>query len=192
MKTATSVRLISFWFLLVSSTANAALIEFIYTGSGSGNLDGNSFGQSDFTITQVFDTDNIQSCGSSCIFNNALSASIMIDGLGAFDFISSTRTFATSSVVGFSRGGQTGLDLFGDFLLANYDLASDVATIFQTVSLIQWSNGAVDTTGGVLEFDSSSTAGSFTARLTSVSEPATIGLLFGGLVFLANRKRRAK
>jgi hypothetical protein len=96
--------------------AAAVPITYVQTGFGSGILDDVVFGTVEvplaFTITALGDTDNVAGCGSPCLYNDNTSASITISGVGSFDFISPTRYFANLGVVGFSRAGAGGLDLF--------------------------------------------------------------------------------
>jgi hypothetical protein len=104
-------------FVVVLVSALPALADpiiFTHEGNGSGMLADYQFGASDFIITatgETGDRDDIFGIGWRI---DHLSASIWIDGLGDFDFLTGTSTFVENSlkVVGFARAGFGGVDLF--------------------------------------------------------------------------------
>ncbi len=176
---------------LVSASANATPIEFIFTGTGTGAIDGSGFSDAAFTITEYSNTNDIQSCGNNCAFIDATSTVISIDGVGSFDFITGTRTFNNSGRVGFSRGSNYGSsDLYDIFEVGpDYDLASAIGPVSGFADLLQWGT-SVETSGGVLFFANQNTAGTFEARIASIPEPGTIILLGFGLAGLGFSRRR--
>lgn len=180
--------------LAMGSAAQAVEIHYTHTGFGSGTLGGTSFGAAApaaFTITAVGDTANVTSCGGTCLYNDNLSASISIAGVGSFDFITGTRFFSSGSVVGFSRAGVAGLDLFNGPALAAWDMASSVGPIGGTGQLLQWWSSVVDTTGGVLEFGDGYSDATFSATVGAVPEPSTVLLMGAGLFGLLAWSRRS-
>jgi hypothetical protein len=186
--------LLAFAFTLTAAAAaDAATITYFHTGFGSGTLDGVAFGALapvEFTITATGDTDDVTSCGGACIFNDNLTASISIDGVGTFDFVTGTRYFFNSGIVGFSRAGAGGLDLFNGPNVGAWDLASSIGPIVGTGLLLQWTSSDVVTTGGVLVFNSGATAATFQAVVNGeIPEPATMLLVGGGLLAGAVRRR---
>jgi PEP-CTERM motif len=172
--------------------AGATPIEFIYTGTGSGTIGVSTFSNASFVITEQSDTSNIQSCGS-CSFIDANSTSISIGGIGSYLFTTGTRTFDASGLVGFSRAGAGGVDLIDVFSVGSWNMISSIGPISQTVSLLQWGSPwpPVDTTGGVLSFNDSSTSGTFQA-ISGVPEPATYAMLLAGLGLIGFTTLRRK
>jgi len=176
---------------LAASVASAAPITFIHDGSGSGTLDGDAF-SAVFTITATGDTSNRNNLGGFGWDIAHTTATINIDGVGVFDFVSPTRTFINNDawIVGFSRTGNSGADLFNgpqDAALAAWDMTASIGPISGEGELLQWGNlfDDVMTTGGLLRFDDFFTDARFTAIV--VPAPATL-LALGGL--LATRRRR--
>jgi hypothetical protein len=188
--------------MLLSAAAWPAFgmpITFTYTGSGSGALNGISFGDTApvaFTITATGDTDHRQTFGSGLttgffiehesLTPTAPTASISITGLGIFDFVTDSRTFvnnsnnASNGVIGFSRvasQSDPGSDLFNgppNAVPGIWDMLTDIGPIKGTGRLLQWSSTFPDvvTTGGVLEFNTNeSTPWTFQAIVGSVPEP---------------------
>lgn len=179
--------------LVLSFSVQATPIQFVYTGTGSGSIGANSFTDVSFVITEQSDTANLQSCGFNCKYIDSTSTSISLAGLGSFNFTTGTRTFDYSGLVGFSRAGSGGADLFSVFNVGGvYDLISAIGPVFGNASLLQWSHSPVNTNAGVLFFESASTAGSFEARIGGVSVPESSGLMLMllGLVGLVAARRR--
>jgi hypothetical protein len=185
--------------VLASLGASATPITFIHSGFGSGTLAGTSFTSTAFTITASADTANVQSCSGSCSFIDHSSVSIDIAGLGVFDFLTATRTFFVdaSDIVGFSRAGVNGLDLYNgpiNAALDGYDLVSSIGPVSGIGQLLQWTSGfgVVDTNGGVLVFANGSSDGTFQAITKgTVPEPGTLALVGTLLLGLAALRRRS-
>lgn len=184
--------------LVGAATATAAPITYTHTGVGSGTLDDVPFGLAapvEFTITATGDTENIESCVPSCLSNDNLTASITISGVGTFDFVTPTRYFRSMfGNVGFSRSGISGEDLFnGPAGVGAWDMASSIGPIGGTANLLQWSEEDVVTTGGVLVFDSGTTATTFQAVVGEpIPEPATMMLIGTGVLAAAVRRRMSR
>jgi hypothetical protein len=177
--------------------AHATPIQFIYTGVGSGSLGQAYFTNASFTIRQYSDTANIENFGctqtSNCLSLDANSASVSIDGFGTYSFVTGTRTFFNAGIVGLSRAGIMGSDLYDVFYTGpDYALNSSIGPIAMlqgAVGLLQWGTSPVITEGGTLNFLSLTTPGTFQA-IAAVPLPATAWLFGSGLIALAGRTRR--
>jgi len=201
MKKLLIILLILLAFCLLPLSASAIPISFIHEGSGSGELDGQSFANTSFTITAYGDTDNVLDCGWAYYIDHA-SASMKIDGLGTLDFITGTRTFVNYNnyTVGFSREGGSGLDLFNGPVdmsaFSGWDMTASIGPISGSGFLTQWdpsSYGQVMTDMGLLFFNTGSSSVTFEAIVDAhAPEPTTLLLLGSGLFGLAGFRRKLK
>ena len=111
-------------------------------------------------------------------------------------FVTGTRTFVNqgSEIVGFSRAGTGGLDLYNgplDALFGAWDMTTSIGPILGSSSLLQWLSGPVTTSGGVLAFDNAQTRGTFQAIVgRQVPEPGTLVLAAVGVLALGLARRR--
>ena len=185
------VRLAAIVAVVSAGAAWAKPIEFVYTGVGSGTLNGLPFAASNFTITEFADTSNRQSCTFGvCTFIDDTSATITISALGTFHFLTPTRTVVSGGVVFFAHAGEFGSNLY-DLVpdppaLDNYMLDASIGPLFAFGLLNQWTAlPLIDTTGGILIFDDTigqDSPGSFQAIL--VPEPQSLALLAAGVLSL--------
>ena len=91
----------SFCVSICAGAVQAAPITFTHAGSGAGSINGAAFATTSFVITATGFTEDVQTTGPAHFIDHT-SASISISGIGTFDFITLTRTFATANAVGFS------------------------------------------------------------------------------------------
>ena len=142
----------------------------VHEGISAGDLAGVVFTSTAFTITCSADLSARQAFSSGFWMDHA-TASIDIAGVGNVTFTSPTRTFVNqnNNLVGFSRGGANGLDLFNGPMnpsFATWDMTSPIGPVAGLGSTIQWTVGDVLTSGGVLNMEPNGGATSvFTATL---------------------------
>jgi len=170
-------------FAMTVINSYAALISFTHSGVGSGIIGNRPFTNASFTITELADTaSRVSFVGGFSISD--ISASIAIAGAGNYQFTRGTLTFVNNShsVVGFSRG-PSGADLFNgptNAAFASWDMLTPIGPVTGSTRLLQWSIAPVMTDGGVLVFNSSTSAGSFQA--TIVPEPGASLFITCGLI----------
>ena len=178
--------------LFCASAANANLITFIHTGSGSGRIGETAFENAAFTLTSSADTDDRQSFGTGYFIHHFM-AVIDIAGVGLFTFVTGTRTFINdnSDIVGFSR--SSGADLFNgpvNGAFDGWDMTTSIGPIFGSGFLLQWLLSDVITDGGILVFTSGESEASFQAIVHEVPTPATLSLMaLAGLLVLRRQRR---
>lgn len=157
--------LLSVLFSIGTPLASAQMLTYTHSGTGSGSIGGTNFSSANFIITMQVDGVNLQT--SPGYYIDHTSVSIDITGVGSYTFITPTRTFVTSGgLVGFSRAGASGLDLFNGpsgSALAGWGMLTPVGPVVGNGGLLQWSNSPVDTSGGVLDFVSGTSTATFTA-----------------------------
>lgn len=181
----------------LSGSAIAAPIVFVHTGKGSGTIDETPFSDADFTITAIGVTENREFDPPDVFWIDHNSAWIEMSGLGLLNFVTATRTFVNQSspIVGFSRAGDFGADLYNgptNDAFATWDMLSSIGPFNGTANLLQWLSAPVVTDAGVLVFTSGSSDATFQA--TVVPEPASafpmmIGIFALGLRYCARRRR---
>jgi hypothetical protein len=158
---------------LVYQSATAAPIQFIHSGVGSGTIGGTPFQDAAFVFEALADTDDRGICSidekgqPDCFTLEHQSATVEIDGLGTFAFVSGTRTFTSLELrmIGFSRGENEGShDLYDgprNDVFSSWNMLSSIGPVLGNASLFQWVEDrafpgirpAVETTAGVLLFD---------------------------------------
>jgi len=164
-----------------------SLITFTDITTASGTIGSTSFTSALITISAVGDTSNIQSFSGGFSINDD-SASITINGLGTFPFITGTRFFVNNlnETPGFSRA--TGADLIDgptDPAFSSWNMLTSIGPITgDTGQILQWTLIPVLTSGGVLVLDNAyPTDITFSAQVGApVPEPGTLLLLATGLL----------
>ena len=190
--------LIACFLILAGQTnANADPIILTHAGIGSGEIGGQVFSNREFEIIAQANTNNIESFSGGFFADHELVV-IDIDGVGEFDFVTGTRTISSNEFanVGFSRTDSLSpLDYLVDgpidAAFLDYDLTTDLGPITGGGFLRNWDNGAIVTSGGVLEFNDTFNFGfSFSAELTPVPEPSGLLFVCVAVLPLMNRVRR--
>ena len=138
----------------LASIASADTLTIVHEGEGAGDIDGIPFNFTIFTIKAQADTTNIQAFGGGWWVDHDV-ATIDILGVGSFEFVTPTRHFVNNGgqLVGFSRAGGAGLDLFNgpsNGVFAAWDMTTPVGPINGVGQVLQWNVGDIVTTGGVL------------------------------------------
>ncbi|MGP1310132.1 MAG: hypothetical protein ACTS27_08045 [Phycisphaerales bacterium] len=187
--------------LFVMATAGActpaaaigAQIVYTHASSAIGTLDGealNGGAEVDFVISAVANTEAIQQADADTLYVDHISASISIEGIGEFDFLTPTRTFTSSGViVGFGHAGVDGLDLLNGPQVAVFNdwaLDTDIGPVGGVGGVFQWEVAPVMTTGGVLAFLDGGDFVTFTARV--IPAPSGSLALLGCSALLVRRR----
>jgi hypothetical protein len=174
--------------LLSVTAAKAAAIDYIFTGTGTGSLDGSAFDDAAFTVTMVSDTSTVTSGGGE--FRNDVGTMTFVSG-GLSDTILFPVVIENTASPGFMGFAQEA---------APFPDESLTAPIFQTYNMMMTStSGGLSvapatfaTAGGALAF-TSITALSFKAT-GGVPEASTWALMlagFAGVGFLGYRRSRS-
>jgi hypothetical protein len=181
MKLRVRCTLLCFLLLGVGSLAQAAILNYSISGTGSGSLGGTNFVDANFTISMSGDTALFD--GSD--INPLISSSVSIDGLGTTTIGESTRLGINGSIIFFSR--SSGLDLFDFFLAAPVDLTQPFGPLsgIKVFALNQFND--VASSLGLLSFNSSSDV---LFQASAVPVPAAAWLFGSGLAGLLAFKRR--
>ena len=174
---------------VAASTANAALIQFSYSGNASGTwlsgiYSGQSFTAQPFTITASSLTELIAPLGPAAIMAPHSATFMSIAGYGSFSANSQLATFVNNSAgrVGLTVVGQSDVVSFGNSAFETWNMQASVGPVTGTGV---FNTQTIFTTFGALRFTGSAPV-TFSANV--VPAPGAIALL--GLAGLANRRRR--
>jgi hypothetical protein len=193
------VALLSALALGIASAASALPITYTHSGFGSGTLDGVAFGSVApvaFTITAHGDTDNRENAMAGpflvAYFIDNDDASIEIEGVGTFNFTDPTRFFSNveNGLVGFSRAGLFGADLFNGPTAGGWDMTTSIGPLSGPGKV--WWDGNVSTDGGELVFNRADSDATFEAVVGGdpVPEPASLLLVGTGIAMAVRRRAR--
>ena len=177
-------------FGFASERVQAVPMTYTINATGTGSLGGTAFSDSDFVITAVADTNNIESSdsgfGSIFIVINS-NINISVTGIGNGDFTNETQSVSNQgyNVAGFGDNGECLAILYVENpIFGSYDLSSPIGPISGSPVYNFFDNASFPTTAGSFVLTDVSNS-SFTAVV--VPEPTTF--LLAALALLANRRR---
>ncbi len=182
----------------ISVAANAAMMDYKWTGTGSGSLNGISFTNTAFEINAKADSVNWKfQFGFNQVVNT--SASVTISGVGTYNFTGYTGSWWNANgSVGFGRSYS---DRYNEDLytlsstpgIKPWDRASAIGPVSGTGYLVQWikdSQIGMATSGGTLIFDNKYNINEATFTATMVPAPGAFALV-GLAGAFGSRRRRA-
>ena len=178
-------------------SATADVITFVHECETpvSGTLDGEPF-EATFIITASGDTDDRQS-DTDIFWIVHTSASIEIDGVGTFDFITPTRTLVNNDVgtVGLTRAQPAGglfIGPIGEPEFQTWDMLSSIGPISDDDGVVlEWDDGPVQTSGGIL-FIEEELELNVTFTATVIPTAPTIALLGPAALLVTRYARRRR
>ncbi len=176
---------------MTASTAHANMIYMTHQATGSGSIGQLSFSDAEFSIYTSADFDNtIPILNGMRLLNET--AIIDIQGVGTFDITTQTQSYVNYNfgTVGLAT---TIIDLFiGPFSAEFFDweMDTELGPISGEGNLLQWDFDNVETTGGLLSFDTSPTDATFTASYTAPNIPAPAALSLMSIAGIAASRRR--
>jgi len=194
MKNAINPSILIATLATITLPALAEPITMVHQGNGTGRVGQLSFENANFTITTQADTADRIDLGFGWALQHTI-ATIEIEGLGSYDFITETRTFINdfNNTVGFSI--NDGFDLFNgpinDINLSNWDMTTSIGPVSgDGVLYTSWDTFNINSTGGIIFFRSdANTTATFSA--TVVPTPTALTLLTL-TTLTATRRRRTK
>ncbi len=179
-----------------TAAASASLMNFAWTGAGSGTLNGVTFTNANFEINAKVNTANWLSAPFTQIVNT--SASITISGVGTYNFTEFTGSWwDASGYVGFGRA-DSGRYLSNLYTMhpcpgvQSWDRVSPIGPVSGTGELLFWVNpfsNGVQTTGGTLIFANRSGISEATFTATAVPAPGALALVGLTCAFGGRRRR---
>lgn len=173
-------------------------ITYTFEGKGSGTAGDQSFTDAAFTLTLDADALGVVEPIPGVVANDVFSASMLIAGIGTFDFSEPTTVAVNQNeglirlIYGTTGGWPTAWDMYrlGSAGLVSYDLASAIGPLAGSSSEVL--NFDINTSIGILEMDlirNASFTAAFEPQVASVPEPATLLLVGAGLFGLGAWRR---
>jgi hypothetical protein len=177
--------------ILIGGSADAVVISYHFSGTGSGSVAGVPFSDAAFSIEAVGDTDDVYLLGTTAAVVDSLIGVISIEGFGVGSLAEAATVFTNqvtevAGVATLSSGDIISLQNVAGMGLDSYDMVSSFGPLTSTEPFF---NQFVDvgSSFGLITFSNMDSA-TFTA--TVVPEPA--GALFGAIGCISLMSRRAR
>lgn len=178
---------------LATVTADAVPIAYVFSGTGSGDVNGTSFTGRAFTFTFYGDTNNVLTVDPTLRINavETESATLQISGFGLASITRDTYVFARLDIqtIGITRQNPSS-DIFDVRApaLATYDLTDSLGPILTTVPFpLVGSQGSFATSVGGVTFTAYMSDSTFSAQIVPLP-PAV--WLFGSALGVMGWMRR--
>ena len=170
--------------------AQAAPITYTFTGTGTGVLNGAAFTDAALTFTALGDTLNVGSDPGGFEFFVPVTATVAVSGFASDTLSQTLRVFSVPSNgnVGLSQDGPDVFDVNSPALLG-YELTTEIGPLATTA--FGNPGRSFNTSRGTFRLDTIGAAGTFTASLQPVPEPASLAALGLGAVAVLRRRKRA-
>ena len=206
MKTPLRLVLVFVVLVGFASVSHAAPITFSISGTASGQLDSSSFSNALVTVSVTGNSDDVFSATDDFDLNGAVETiyalassrtTVNIAGLGTFDVLDATAIYAFPPLENVEPGEElflkpgvvigtldsppsldsfTGIAGIASDALLGYDLSTSIASIVGEGGVGRSPEIPVNTSGGLLFFDSNDVSGNTAAFAAEVPEPASLSL----------------
>ena len=176
--------------LLLPTIATGAPVQYIISGTISGDVSGTLFTDAELTFNGFGDTATIASCGVGCLTNGLASGTITLAGFGTGDMLFAPYAFVSANVGGFGDSNIFDFLYVSAAALTGHDLATNLGPIAAGTGFP--GQGPLQTTFGDITISSVQGAGGSFQTIVGtavVPEPGTMALVFAGMAALAVRRR---
>lgn len=188
--------------LLSSAAARAESITYTFDGQFSGSLAGNEFNLANVVFSLTSDTDTVfqpTPAVRPTLFNSGSGTlTFSINGTtGTFDALYNAFSITLrngQSLVGLTETGSNELIDVVDRSLFGYDLRSSIGPVTNSpLDFLNFDTVFATSLGDLVLFDDDDASVTFSAQLAgAVPEPATWGMMFGGVGMAGGALRRRK
>lgn len=173
-----------------ANVAWAVPIQYVYTGTASGSVDGTPFAEAAFTVLADADTDHVTTWFAGTLQNTHASATLTLAGFGAGSFTRASQTWiAENCCMGLGENFSINwLNLPSSALTGvGWNMKTAIGPVLDPAASTQGQFVNVGTSFGRVTFDAVSDV---TFQAVLVPEPASVVLMLVGLAGLASLGRR--